>query len=107
MKISKSDRRRRIFPLSIRDVSSLNGERASAIEPWILRRERFRRRRDEPAHPINDYSPHLIGRNQSIFRDKAVHPRIVSIEATQSPPVSPIKVPEDTLGQGGAVGEKA
>src|ERR1044072_9031654 len=100
MKISKSDRRKGIFPLSIRDVSSLNGPRARAVEPRFLRRERFRRRRDEPPHPINYYSPHLIGRNRSVFRDKAVHLKIVSIEAAQSPPVSPIKVPEDTLGAG-------
>src|SRR5678816_408955 len=63
MKISESDRRTRIFPLPIRTVSSLNGQRTSTIEPWIMRRERFSRRRNEPAHPVNDYSSHLIGRS--------------------------------------------
>src|SRR5678815_2008574 len=63
MKISKSDRRKRIFPLPIRTVSSLDGQRTSTIEPWIMRRERFSRRRNKPTHPINDYSSHLIGRS--------------------------------------------
>src|SRR5678815_37782 len=100
MKISESDRRTRTFPLPIRTVSSLNGQRTSTIEPWIMRRERFSRRRNEPAHPINDYSSHLIGRSRSVTRDKAVTPIIVSVEATQGPPISPIKVPEKTHGAG-------
>src|SRR5678815_3210646 len=96
MKISESDRRTRIFPPPIRIVSSLNGQRAITIEPWIMRRERFSRRRNKPAHPINDYSSHLIGRSRSVTRDKAVIPIIVSVEAAQSPPIGPIKVPERT-----------
>src|SRR5678815_4258429 len=94
MKISKSDRRTRIFPLLL--FSSLNGQRTSTIEPWIMRRERFSRRRNEPVHPINDYSSYLIGRSRSVTRDKAVIPIIVSVEATQCPPIGPIKVPEKT-----------
>jgi hypothetical protein len=41
MKISKSDRRRRVFPFTISIVSLPKGKRAIAIEPWILRRKRF------------------------------------------------------------------
>src|SRR5678816_2729446 len=81
MKISKSDRRTRIFPFPIRTVSSLNGQRTSTIEPWIMRRERFSRRSNEPAHPINDYSSHLIGRNRSVTRVKAVIP-IIAVSYT-------------------------
>src|SRR5678816_4095300 len=106
MKISKSDTRTRIFPLPIRTVFSLNGQRTSTIEPWIMRRERFSRRRNEPAHPINDYSSHLIGRNRSVTRVQTVIPTIVSVEATQGNPIGPIKVPEKTRRQDGTVGEK-
>src|SRR5678815_618066 len=106
MKISKSDGRMRIFPHPIHTVSSLNGQRTSTIEPWILRRKRFSRRRNESAHPIDDYSSHFIGRSRSVFRVKAVTPIVVSVEATQCPPVSPIKVPEKTHRLDGAVGEK-
>src|SRR5678816_1818638 len=100
MKISKSDRRTRIFTPPIRTVSSLNGQRASTIEPWIMRRERFSRRRNEPAHLINDYGSHLIGRSRSVTGVKAVIPIIVSVEATQGPPIGPIKVPEKTCKAG-------
>src|SRR5678815_2359048 len=96
MKISKSDRRARIFPPPISAVSSLNDQRASTVEPWIMRRERFSRRRNEPAHPINDYSSHLIGRSRSVTRVIAVIPIIASVEVTQGPPIDPIKVPEKT-----------
>src|SRR5678815_1934039 len=99
MKISENDRRMRIFPHP-------NGQRTSTIEPWILRRKRFSRRRNEPAHPINDYSSHFIGRSRSVFRVKAVTPIVVSVEATQCPPVSPIKVKKKTHRLDGAVGEK-
>src|SRR5678815_3177709 len=85
MKISKSDRRARIFPPLISTVSSLNDQRASTIEPWIMRRERFSRRRNEPAHTINNYSSHLIGGSRSVTRVKAVIPIIASVEATQGP----------------------
>src|SRR5678815_2664441 len=61
-----------------------------------MSRERFSRRRNEPDHPINDYSSHLIGRNRSVTRVKAVIPIIVSVEATQGNPIGPIKVPEKT-----------
>src|SRR5678816_1366048 len=89
MKISESDRRTRIFPPPISAVSSLNGQRTGTIEPWIMRRERFSRRRNEPAHPVNDYSSHLNGRSRSVIRVKAVIPIIVSAEATQGPPIHP------------------
>src|SRR5678816_2749051 len=94
MKIGKSDRRTRIFPHPISIVSSLNGQGTSTIEPWILRRKRFSPRRNEPAHPINNYSSHFIGRIRSVLRVKAVTSIIVSVEATQCPPIGPIKVPE-------------
>src|SRR5678816_3361084 len=95
MKISESDRRTRIFKPPISAVSSLNGQRTGTIEPWIMR-ERFSRRRNEPAHPVNDYSSHPSGRSRSVIRVKAVIPIIVSVEATQGPPITPIKVPENT-----------
>src|SRR5678816_4045120 len=96
MKISESDRRTRIFPPPISAVSSLNGQRTGTIEPWIMRRERFSQRRNEPAHPINDYSSHFVVRSRGVTRGKAVIPIIVSVEAAQSPPIDPIKVPERT-----------
>src|SRR5678816_2881677 len=88
MKISKSDRRTRNFPPTIRTVSSLNGQRASTIEPWIMRKERFSRRRNEPAHPMNDFSSHLIGRSRSLTRVEAVIPIIAIVEAKQGSPQS-------------------
>src|SRR5678816_551632 len=97
MKISKSDRRARIFPPPISTVSSLNDQRASTVEPWIMRRERFSRRRNEPAHTINDYSSHLIGRSRSVTRVKAVIPIIASVEATQGPTIGPKKCQKKTL----------
>src|SRR5678815_5347973 len=107
MKISESDRRTRIFPLPIRAVSSLNGKRTSTFEPWIMWRERFSRRRNEPAHSVNDYSSHFSGRSPSVIRVKAAIPIIVNVEATQGPPIGPIKVQEKKrIGQDGAVGEK-
>lgn len=36
-----------------------------------------------------------MGRSGSIFRVKAITPGIVSLQAPQSPPISPIKVPVD------------
>src|SRR5678815_3913765 len=106
MKISKSDRRTRIFSFPISTVSSLNDQRTSTIEPWIMRRERFSRRRNEPAHPVNDYSSHLIGRSRSVTRDKAVIPVIVSVEATQGPQSARSKCQKKRVGQDGSVGEK-
>src|SRR5678815_1547334 len=47
MKISESDRRTRIFLHPIGTVSSLNDQRISTIEPWIMRKERFSFRRNE------------------------------------------------------------
>src|SRR5678815_3860665 len=96
MKISESDRRTRIFPPPISAVSSLNGQRTGTIEPWIMRRERFSRRRNEPAHPVNDYSSHLSGRCRSVIRVKAVIPIILSVEAKQGTTINPIKVTEKT-----------
>lgn len=53
------------LPTTINDtqtVSSLNVLTTSTINPWILRRERFNRRMNESAHPINDHSFYHIGR---------------------------------------------
>src|ERR1044072_2452487 len=71
MKISKSDRRRRVFPFTISIVSLPKGKRTIAIEPRILRRKRFSCRWDESAHPVKDYGPCLFGRDRSAPRDKA------------------------------------
>ena len=85
----------RVFPPSIRDVSSLNDKRAGAIEPWILRRKRFSWRWNESTHPIKDHCPYLFSRDRSVPRDKArFTPMIVSKEAAHCPP---IKVPESTF----------
>src|SRR5678816_1956809 len=94
MKISKSDRRARNFPPPISTVSRLNDQRASTIEPWIMRRERFSRRRNEPAHTINDYSSHLTARSRSVTRVKTVIPIIASVETTQGLPIGLMKVPK-------------
>src|ERR1700755_3110684 len=71
MKISKSDRRRRVFPFTISIVSLPEGKRTIAIEPRILRRKRFSLRWNESAHPFKDYCPYLFSRDRSVPRDKA------------------------------------
>src|SRR6201990_2182774 len=98
MKISKSDRRRRVFPCTISIVSLPKDKRTVAIEPWILWRKRFSCRWNESAHPIKDHCPYLFSRDRSIPRDKArFTPTIGSKEASHCPPISPIKVPESTF----------
>jgi hypothetical protein len=101
MEISKSDRRMRVFPRTIRIIPSLNGTRAITIEPWITRRERFSWRRNEPTHTFNYNGTHLFGGYRGVSGVKAGFvPRVVRVEATQCPPIRPIEVPESAFRAG-------
>ena len=94
VKFSKNNRRRRVFPGMIRNVPNLDGTGAIVIKPCITRRERFRRGRDEPAHPLNNRNPHLFCGDRSVAGDEAGSiPVIAGEEVAQSPPISSFKVP--------------
>lgn len=104
MKVSEIDRITRIFPLPISTVSNLNEAKINTTEPSIWWEKNLNE--TEMNHFNSNFSCHLLGGSRSVFQSHSNHSRDTLGRSCIKISISLIKVSEDTLEHGEAVGEK-